>query len=266
MPFGLTSAPRFFTKVMKPPLVLLRQKGVRLFSYIDDIFITADTIEDCRLSLEMTEDLLVSLGFCINREKSCFKPSMNMRFLGFVLDTKEMKIYPPEDKVEKTLDFLLKFLLPEKYLIRAVASLVGTLNDLSHGMDYAGAHIKGLEVCKNDALKWAGEEGFQGMMYLNKPAIEDIYWWIKNIKGSQRTIRVKVPELNFQTDASGVGWGCVTKDKTINGKWTEKELGLHINALETLAILKSLQKLFNGYNNTHFKVQCYNTTAVTYIK
>lgn len=265
MPFGLTSAPRFFTKVMKPPLAVLRQKGVRLFNYIDDIFIIADTHDDCVLSLKLTEEMLMSLGFYINREKSCFLPSSKMRFLGFMLDTQSMKVYPPEEKVEKTLDFITEFLRPEKYIIRAVASLVGTLNDLSHGMDYAGAHIKGLEICKNQALVFAGEEGFQGMMYLSTEAINDLYWWIRNIRGSQRKIRVSVPEIVFQTDASMKGWGGVCEEKVVNGRWKGQEQYLHINALEMLAVFNTLTHLFGGLTGVHFKVQSDNTTTVTYI-
>lgn len=57
MPFGLTSAPRIFTKVMKAPMAILRQKGIRVFNYIDDLFIMADTMEDCEYSVKVTCEL-----------------------------------------------------------------------------------------------------------------------------------------------------------------------------------------------------------------
>ena len=39
LPFGLATAPRAFTKLMKPALAYLRSKGVRLIAYLDDILI-----------------------------------------------------------------------------------------------------------------------------------------------------------------------------------------------------------------------------------
>ena len=39
LPFGLASAPRVFTKLMKPVVGLLRQLGIRLIVYLDDILI-----------------------------------------------------------------------------------------------------------------------------------------------------------------------------------------------------------------------------------
>ena len=45
LPFGLSSAPWVFTKTLKPAIAILRQLGVRLIVYIDDILILAETKE-----------------------------------------------------------------------------------------------------------------------------------------------------------------------------------------------------------------------------
>ena len=39
LPFGLASAPWVFTKTLKPVLALLREMGVRLIAYLDDILV-----------------------------------------------------------------------------------------------------------------------------------------------------------------------------------------------------------------------------------
>ncbi len=39
LPFGLTSAPRVFTKIMRPVVGFLRQVGIRLLIYLDDMLI-----------------------------------------------------------------------------------------------------------------------------------------------------------------------------------------------------------------------------------
>lgn len=47
MPFGLTSAPRLFTKLLRPVFSILHEKGFCGFGYIDDSFLIGDSIEEC---------------------------------------------------------------------------------------------------------------------------------------------------------------------------------------------------------------------------
>jgi hypothetical protein len=64
VPFGLSSVPWIFTKILKPVAALLREHGVRLTVYIDDILIMAESKE---LAEEHTAALVLSvlkiLGF-----------------------------------------------------------------------------------------------------------------------------------------------------------------------------------------------------------
>ena len=45
LPFVLATAPKVFTKLMKPVVAMLRQRGVRLIIYIHDILIIAESLE-----------------------------------------------------------------------------------------------------------------------------------------------------------------------------------------------------------------------------
>ena len=68
------------------------------------------------------------------------------------------------------------------------------------------------------------------------------------------------------TDASNIGWGEVIKGQARAGdNWTPTEANNHINYLELLAILYSLQAFKENIKNAHVKVMCYNTTAVSCI-
>lgn len=44
LPFGLCSAPRIFTKVLKPVAAFLRKKAIRVLIYLDDFLLLAATI------------------------------------------------------------------------------------------------------------------------------------------------------------------------------------------------------------------------------
>ena len=101
LPFGLAVAPRVFTKIMKPVVALLRQTGIRLIIYLDDdlLFMNSSKVG---LQQDMTTAryLLENLGFVINLEKSCFQPTQQLEFLGFVVNTLDMTLLLPDCKVE----------------------------------------------------------------------------------------------------------------------------------------------------------------------
>ena len=75
LPFSLSCAPRVFTKTLKKALTLLRELGVRLVAYIDDILVMAETKEKSRDHMEGLLYLLENLGFMIYPEKKITTPT-----------------------------------------------------------------------------------------------------------------------------------------------------------------------------------------------
>lgn len=129
--------------------------------------------------------------------------------------------------------------------------------------DYSKA--QGIKTGNNFALKRAGDAGFEGLMTISESGLDDLYRWINNIEGACWVISISVPMISFTTDASRLGWGVVSDGKVVNAKWNLSEQSLHINALETLALLKAVHALFPGKYNTHFKLLSDNTTTIAYI-
>jgi hypothetical protein len=82
LPFGLSSAPCVFTKTLKPVIALLREIGVRLIAYIDDILVLAESKELASSHAEALVYLLQCLGFRVNQKKSVLEPAQAMEFLG----------------------------------------------------------------------------------------------------------------------------------------------------------------------------------------
>jgi hypothetical protein len=70
LPFGLSEAPRHFTKVLQPTVTLLRRSGIRLVIYLVDILNVS--AEGLRQDMATAQYLLENLGFVINLEKSQF--------------------------------------------------------------------------------------------------------------------------------------------------------------------------------------------------
>ena len=98
LPFGLTSAPRVYTKMLKPLIGTLRQIGIRLVVYLDDILILHQGREElARLICNLFE----ALGLVINTKKSLLIPQQSTEFLGFPIKSVILQIQMPQEKLKK---------------------------------------------------------------------------------------------------------------------------------------------------------------------
>ena len=98
---GLSSSPRIFTKLLKPPLTHLRQKNRVISGYIDDVFVPGNSYEECLETLRRAILLFLKLGFILHPEKSVLVPSQSLIFLGFRLDSEAMTVSLTQEKKAK---------------------------------------------------------------------------------------------------------------------------------------------------------------------
>ena len=57
LPFGLSSAPYVFTKLLRPVLTFLRDKGVHCLMYLDDMLILGKTPKELNHTRQVPSDL-----------------------------------------------------------------------------------------------------------------------------------------------------------------------------------------------------------------
>ncbi len=97
---GMTTAPRVFTKVLKPVFASLRAKGHISTAYIDDSCLQGHSYDSCLANIDDTVELMDSLGLTIHPSKSCFQPSQTIEFVGFILCSKTMTVKLTTKKVQ----------------------------------------------------------------------------------------------------------------------------------------------------------------------
>lgn len=73
--FGLSLAPRVFTKILKPLLSHLRSHGVVIVGYLDDLLIMGRNADECARYVSLLCSWLARLGFVINEKKSQLIPA-----------------------------------------------------------------------------------------------------------------------------------------------------------------------------------------------
>ena len=264
MPNGLSCAPRFFTKLLNPVFAYLRNLGHESFQYIDDSFVVADTKEQCIASVTALCKLLEDLGFIIHNEKSILEPTKEIDFLGFTLNSIDMKVFLTQDKQDKFIKAANETLQKTSTSIREVAGLIGLMTAYSRAFNFAQAHIKSLEKDKNVALV-KSKGNFSAFMTISQLGKSDIFWWLHNIHKSGKTVSISNPDFVLFVDASEQGWGAHVGTVNTGGRWNSEELKDHINVLELRAIYLALQS-FCKQENLHVKIFTDNTTALAYVK
>lgn len=87
------------TKLRKPVVVLLRQMGIHLIIYLDDILIMASSKDLLLFHAATTLNLLERLGFIINYPKSQLVPSRQLEFLGHLVYSENLSLSLPGEKL-----------------------------------------------------------------------------------------------------------------------------------------------------------------------
>ena len=67
--FGISSAPRLFTKVLQPVVTSLRLEGVTCSFYLDDGLVVGSSREECAHGVRLLLQRLRDCGFAVNRAK-----------------------------------------------------------------------------------------------------------------------------------------------------------------------------------------------------
>ena len=101
MCFGPTCAPRVFTKIVSVVAAYLRAQNIRMVVYLDDWMIVNQNKKQLIQDREKCLNLIVSLGFIVNKEKSSLIPDQVVTYLGGVFHLDKGLIFPTKERIEK---------------------------------------------------------------------------------------------------------------------------------------------------------------------
>ena len=93
MGFGASWSPYLWVRLIRSVLKPLKQMGITVLDYLDDLLITGQTKEEARLKAQLVVAHLQAAELLIKEE-----PNQTITFLGFQWDTKTMTVTLPEQK------------------------------------------------------------------------------------------------------------------------------------------------------------------------
>ncbi|XP_065185980.1 uncharacterized protein LOC135816808 [Sycon ciliatum] len=264
LPFGLSSAPRVFTKTLHPLVTMARSLGVRLVIYLDDLLIMAQTTSDLFRHVATILHLLIGLGFDINWKKSHLIPTRQIQYLGIQVNSVTMEFSLPDTKAAKLQQHCAQLLTAHTVSLRDIASIVGLLVSTMVAVAPAPLHYRRLLCLKNTFLRQGRPYTYQ--LALSPECRAELQWWIRHLQlWNGRPVRISEPDLVIQSDASSTGrsgWGACCGNVTTGGRWTSAEKQLHINALELFAAQYAVQSLAPSLYRGSILLQLDNSVAV----
>lgn len=266
-PNGLSSAPRLFTKLMKPCYAHLRCRGHIVSGYIDDTYLQQQLFNDALNSLLACKSLFTSLGLLIHPEKSLDIPSQIATVLGFIINSLDMTISLTTEKKTSLIELCHRTMQSNQITIRDLARLNGKLVSSFPGVAYGPLFYRDLEMAKTEALK-LNRGNYDSTMVLSDDMKSELQWWVDNLETATCPISNGNPDIVIDTDASLIGWGAVCNAVTAQGSFTPSDVYYaegNINVLELLAVKYGLQSFASIIKNRHILVRCDNSTAVSYI-
>ena len=260
MPQGLASAPRIFTKLLKPALAYLRSRGHTIICYIDDCLLVSNDREHLLLGIQEALTLFDNLGLTINLQKSVLTPAHSIEYLGVIIDSRSMTVTLTPRKQAKIVSLCQEILKKSHFTIQELSALIGNLVAADVTITNGPLHYKDLEIARNEAL--SNHFGnYEASIPMTNTVRSNIKWWKNNISHLVRNIITPDPDLHVYSDASLTGWGGKVQSITTGGHWVFHE-DSHINVLELKAALLTLKSLCRSDKNIHIRLHMDNTTAV----
>jgi hypothetical protein len=267
LPFGVSTAPWTFTKIMREVIKHWRQMGIFVWAYLDDFLLAAPTRE---LALQWRQQVtrdMHSLGLIREPTKGQWDPAQRVQVLGLIIDTASGSVEVPEVKMTQVVELaqhLFEVPVGQPIPVRRLASTAGKVVALSRAFAPARlltrSFFRLFDAAHRNKWQW------------NEPVIMTTDVQID----AQRLLQM-LPRFNGKaawwpartevvfTDASTMGWGAVWRSLQVGAPWTIEERNLHINLLEIRAVWYALQAFGTQLAGRRIHLKVDNQVARAYL-
>ena len=269
LPFGLSVSCSIFEKFSTFLEWIIRRNtnSNQMIHYLDDFCGCRNDKEVAKHTLEKALDCFESLGVPIAIDK-VEGPATNIKFLGLEIDTLEMLVKIPSDKLidlKKVInDFIGK--KQKKVTLRQLQSLIGKLNFACRAI------VPGRAFCRRLIDATMGIKHPLHRIRVTKGMVDDLSVWqefLENHNGITMMVRdLDEPYLELFTDASGsIGFGAYFKGHWTNGLWPSSihEAPLDITFKELFPIVLAIFLWGNDFKNCKVLFHCDNMAVVRII-
>jgi hypothetical protein len=267
LPFGLSTAPLVFTKMLTPAAAHFHSLGIRFHRYLDDLLMRAASRRQAIAWTETVIRVLSMLGYHINIIKSMLQAAQRYVYIGVKFLTDLGLMTPPEDRFVNILEKITDLRDQDPAPAILWLSLLGVLGSAERQVPMGRLHIRPIQACLRRQFRMAVHP-FTQPVTLDVNASEALTWWAdrSNVFRGQ-SLGPFNPHVTLYTDASLAAWGAHgdLDQFTVTGVWSPIERQMSINQLELLAVLRALERAPPSWSDKRILVASDNSTTVSYI-
>jgi hypothetical protein len=267
-PFGLSLAPFLFTRVVFTIVAWLREQGIHLHAYLDDLLIVGQSPPHLEHAVLVTIQTLVRAGFTINLKKSELRPTQDLLYIGGRLRTDLGMVVLPESRAQVLSNACKSLARVGLYhSVRVWMKILGLMAATIVSVRHARLRMRPIQFFVKQG--WNSSD-FEQKLMTTRVVAQALLWWV-NVENLTQGVplRALIPTLVITTDASMEGWGghltVQGQNLLFSGLWSLRERSYHINFLELRAVWLTLVRALPHIAGQIVKVECDNTTAVSYM-
>lgn len=147
LPFGISFAPRTFTRCIDAVLAPLWRQGLKVLNYLDDWLIAASTEQLCRNHVSILLEHIQGLGLRLNTNKSRLEPAQVTQFLGLIVDSRSATVTLTLERQEAITACLSQFRLGANVSWRLCLRLMGLMAAAVQVVPLALLHMWPVQRC-----------------------------------------------------------------------------------------------------------------------
>ena len=208
---------------MRPLIARMRMTGLHIIVYLDDILVMAQSPDMLKSHMQTLARELQALDFKLNHKKCVWEPVQAIVFLGFLVNSKTMEIYLPEEKIQKVMKECRHTINKRSVTVRHLAHLIGLLSSTAPAVSVAPLHYRGLQRLRQRALQ-NSQGNYDHKILVDQEAEADLLWWVEHVRGSNsHPVVHPSADMVLTKDASKSGWGATDQESSTEGMWTQDE-------------------------------------------
>ena len=241
LPFGLSSAPHAFTKILKPLEKHWRHQGICVAVFRDDGWGIEKDSQVCSIVSDAVRADLSKAGFVTNEDKSVWIPSQRLNWLGITWDSARgtIEVDRRVAKITSTIDSIIAsdFVLSARRLASFTGQIISTAS--------VSGNIARI-VTRHCIMSTLSAQHWDSKVTMDPYFIDELYFWKNNLN----SIKVRdfflfnKPQRFAYSDASATGCGSVitlNEDCVCQKLWEHAECSKSSTWTELQAIVFALE-------------------------